>query len=90
MIPKDVKPQQSVHHGTDQTGQQHYLGGGHEEPHDRQDDMHLSNPGRLPTQHRDSTQKMLLLDNECFAEFKEWIKLNQMKYQLVPPKAKHC
>jgi hypothetical protein len=29
--------------------------------------------------------KMHLLDNECSAEFKEWIKLNQMKYQLIPP-----
>jgi hypothetical protein len=28
---------------------------------------------------------MHILDNECSAEFKEQIKLNNMKYQLVPP-----
>jgi hypothetical protein len=28
---------------------------------------------------------MHLLNNECSAGFKEWLKLNQMKYQLVPP-----
>jgi hypothetical protein len=28
--------------------------------------------------------KIHLLDNECSAEFKEWIKLNQMKYLPVP------
>ena len=31
------------------------------------------------------TPKMHILDNECSAEFKEQIKLNNMKYQLVPP-----
>ncbi len=30
-------------------------------------------------------QKMHLLDNECLADFKERIKVNGMKYQLVPP-----
>ena len=29
--------------------------------------------------------KMHLLDNECSSDFKERIKLNKMKYQLVPP-----
>ena len=28
---------------------------------------------------------MHLLDNQCSTEFKEQIKLNQMKYQLIPP-----
>jgi hypothetical protein len=31
------------------------------------------------------TPKMHILDNECFAKFKEQIKLNNMKYQLVTP-----
>ena len=31
------------------------------------------------------TPKMHILDNECSAEFKERIKSNNMKYQLVPP-----
>jgi hypothetical protein len=31
------------------------------------------------------TPKMHILDNECSAKFKERIKLNNMKYQLVPP-----
>jgi hypothetical protein len=31
------------------------------------------------------TPKMHILDNECSAEFKERIKLNNMQYQLVPP-----
>ena len=31
------------------------------------------------------TPKMHILDNECSAEFKERIKLNNMTYQLVPP-----
>ncbi len=31
------------------------------------------------------TPKMHILDNQCSAEFKEQIKLNNMKYQLVPP-----
>ncbi len=31
------------------------------------------------------TPKMHILDNECSAKFKEQIKLNNMKYQLVPP-----
>jgi hypothetical protein len=29
--------------------------------------------------------KMHILDNECSAKFKERIKLNNMKYQLIPP-----
>jgi hypothetical protein len=29
--------------------------------------------------------KMHLLDHECSVEFKERIKLNKMKYQLIPP-----
>ncbi len=31
------------------------------------------------------TPKMHILDNQCSAEFKERIKLNNMIYQLVPP-----
>jgi hypothetical protein len=31
------------------------------------------------------TPKMHILDNECSAEFKERIKLNNMIYQLIPP-----
>ncbi len=31
------------------------------------------------------TPKMHILDNECSAEFKERIQLNNMQYQLVPP-----
>jgi hypothetical protein len=31
------------------------------------------------------TPKMHILDNECSAEFKDRIKSNNMKYQLVPP-----
>ncbi len=31
------------------------------------------------------TPKMHILDNECPAEFKERIQLNNMQYQLVPP-----
>jgi hypothetical protein len=34
--------------------------------------------------HSTGTQPKML-DNEWSTEFKEWIKLNQMKYQLVPP-----
>ena len=37
----------------------------------------LKSAGLQPTMH--------LLDNECSAEFKERIKANKMKYQLVPP-----
>jgi hypothetical protein len=31
------------------------------------------------------TPKMHILDNECSAEFKERIQLNNMQYQLIPP-----
>ena len=39
---------------------------------------------------KDIHPTMHTLDNECSAEFKEAIKENKMKYQLVPPNDHRC
>jgi hypothetical protein len=91
-IPKKVKPRQSVHHGTDWTGQQCYLGGGHEEPHGRQDNTCLLNPSTLPTQHRNSTK-----DAIAWQWVLRWIQgIDQAQPNEVPacpskqPQTEHC